>query len=263
MYARRGENMLSITCKRAIRFLAFVGLSMFGAASAQAGFTHVNTNDAPAPGQELGHAGIFSNTYGGTFVANGVNYSNGSVTATRCEDFGNNYADGCWNSLTGDISARAIARYAGYQQSLGIFDGESGGSLSQLFTVVGEGLSVTGSADVHMSSGAFRFARAGGGDEISGVLATSLALDNIMGQDQMVSYHLTGPGGLNRYVLFFEDLTAAQNSDWDFNDLVVEIRGASAGVVAVPLPPAVWSGLTVLLTGGVLSARGRIMRWFR
>ena len=35
------------------------------------------------------------------------------------------------------------------------------------------------------------------------------------------------------------------------------------GVVAVPLPPAVWSGLTVLLTGGVLTARGRVMRWFR
>ena len=71
----------------------------------------------------------------------------------------------------------------------------------------------------------------------------------------MVSYRLTGPSGLTKYVLFFEDLGTGANSDWDYNDLVVEITARPS---MIPLPPAVWSGLAMLACGGLVHARRRM-----
>jgi hypothetical protein len=240
------------TCGRAIKCLAFFGLTLFTAAPSHAGYTPV----APcAYDSELGHAAILSHTYGGDFAADGLNFTNGGITAMRCDDAGDTYADQCWTAEL--LSARALARFGGFDQSLGIIHGETGGSPQELFTVSGTGLNVSGSVNgLDLSGTTFRFTRGGGGE-----FFTSLDDDNTLGHDQMVSYRIRGPNGLDRYVLFFEDASAVQNSDWDFNDLVVEIDGTSPQ--AVPLPPAAWSGLAMLLSGVLWNARARVRARFR
>ena len=252
--------MLGNTGGRMTKCLAFVGLTALAAANAHAGFSPVT---AAKPGGELGHAAILSHAYGGSFAADGVNFTNGSVVAERCDDFGDGAkADQCWEA--GVVSARVLARFAGYEQSLGVLEGERGGAFRELFTVVGHGLDVSGSAAAPDLGGKpFRFARGGGGSAgIGGAVFSSMQADNLGEADQMVSYRLTGAGGgLERFVLFFEDLGAAENSDWDYNDLVVEVTTSNA-VTAIPLPPAVWSALVVMLSGGLWSARARLARWF-
>lgn len=243
----------------AIKSLAFVGLTALAVSDAHAGFSAVNA----AQGGELGHAAILSHAYGGSFAADGVNFTNGAVIATRLEDFsggagvmsllsssytGNN-SDQCWSD--GVISARALARFAGYEQSLGVVDGDTGGSFHELFAVTGSELNVSGSVNgLDLCGTNYRFARGGGGD-----LFTSLDVDNLGGTDQMVSYRLTDPAGLTKYVLFFEDLGTGANSDWDYNDLVVEITARPS---LIPLPPAAWSGLALLACGGLVQARRRM-----
>lgn len=247
--------MLNKSWIRAIKCLAFAGVAAVATADAEAGFTPVN---AP-PDAELSHASVLSYTYGGSFTAAGLSFTNGSITATRLEDFGASPSllDQCWK---GDlIGARAIGRWAGYEQKLGVIAGESGaGSFQELLTVSGNGINVTGSASAtSLSAAGYRFARGGGGE-----LMTSLAADNRGAVDQMVSYRLDGLDGIGTtYLLCFEDLGPGTNSDWDYNDLVVEVTTGNPAVVGVPLPPAVWSGLTVLLTGGLWGARARLRRW--
>lgn len=238
---------------RSIKCLAFVGVAAAATANAEAGFTRVN---AP-PDAELSHRAILGYTYGGNFAATGnSSFTNGSITATRLEDFGadSNALDERWD---GDVlSARALGRWAGYEQKLGIVAGESGaGSFQELLTVVGNGIHVTGSAKTTKTGGnGFRFARGGGGE-----LMTSLAADNRGGVDQMVSYRLDGlDGASTTYLLGFEDLGPGTNSDWDYNDLVVEVTIGHPAVA--PLPPAAWSALTVLLGGGLWGAHRRVLQ---
>ena len=242
------------TFGRIVNRLAFVVLALLCVAPAQAGYTPV----APCTyDSEHGHAAILSHAYGGDFVADGLGFTNGNVTAVRCDDSdpAGGYADQCWTANL--LTARALARFGGFEQCLGVVLGKAGGLAQELFTVSGSGFNVAGSVDgLDLSSGPFRFTRGGEGEP-----CTSFDTDNILGHDQMVSYRVTGPNGLDRFVLFFEDSTAAQNSDWDFNDLVVEIEGA--GPHAIPIPPAVWSALAVMLSGGLWSARARVRAWFR
>jgi hypothetical protein len=248
---------------RVIKCLALAGLTMLATGrNAQAGFSPVN---APSSANEMGHAEILSHTYGGAFVANGVDFTNGSITAHRLDD-GNasdmNMAvgagtDQCW--ANGAFSVRAVARFAGYQQTLGILEGDAGGSFEALFTVSGTGLNVNGGVyNCDMNGKEFRFARGGGAGV--GDMFTSLNLDNFSAADQMVSYKLTGPGGLTKYLLCFEDAGAAQGSDWDYNDLVVEVTPMGVGNV-VPLPSAALSGVALLFAAGMWSGRERLKAW--
>lgn len=245
-------KLLGRSCRHSMKCVAFLGLASLAAADAKAGYTTVN---ATMPGSELGHADILGHVYGGVFAADGLDFGNGAITAMRCDDFGEDAnPDQCWDERL--VSVRVLARFAGYEQSLGILDGETGGSFRELFTVSGTGLDVAGeAAGIDLNAGVFRFARGGGGH-----LMTSRQEDNLDAADQMVSYRLDGPGGGRKFVLFFEDLGAAEGSDWDYNDLVVEVTTAPLAA-AIPLPPAVWTGLMVLLSGGLWNARGTLRRW--
>lgn len=255
--------MFRKTSGNAIKCLAFLGLAAFATPAARAGFTQVN----PAGDSELGHAAILSATYGGSFHASGLNFVGNGMTAKRLDDttggtagfmnlvLGTGGSDQCWTN--GVVSARAIARFAGYEQTLGVIPGETGGTFQNLFTVSGYGVNVQGSVSgLDLTGNMFRFARGGGGE-----MFTSLDIDNFGAMDQMVSYCLTGPNGLRKYLLFFEDAGIADNSDYDFNDMVIEITANAP--TAVPLPPAIWSGLAVLLTGGLWNARTRVRGWFK
>ena len=245
--------MRNLTCGRLIKTIAFLGVAALGAADAHAGFTNVN---APIHATESSHAQILSQAYGGTFSASGVNFGNGTLTAQRLNDDSTG-SDECWGNAI--FSARAIARFAGAEQTFGVIDGASGaGTLQELFTVTGWGTSVSGSAvDLDLCEKTVRFARVGSGN-LGDETFSSLSLDNFGAADQMVSYRLLGgPGGVDRFLLFFEDVGAGLDSDWDFNDLVVELT-ARPGVNAVPLPPAAWSGLAALATAGLWNGRKRI-----
>ena len=194
------------------------------------------------PGTEATHLQIMKDIYGGTWVASGLDFSNGTVSAMRIKDFygttpidiftgGTGNMDQVWQD--GSVTITAEARFAGYSQKFGYFKGSSGGSYMNLFDVTGSGYnpggSVTGldmSAAI-MPSTTWRWGRSGDGGDFS-----SLAADNSSSTDRMVTYKITGLAGTETtWLLFWEDKT-----DMDYNDLVVEVTTVGGGVDPVPEP---------------------------
>jgi hypothetical protein len=216
---------------------AFAAACAVGAATpAIAGFTNVGD---PYPG-EKSHAEIFGLVYGGTFVADGNNFSNGSLTAERVDD-----ADDILFAASGPtVDSRAIASYADFDQQFGYIDG---GGFNELLDLGGYGTNVTGESSDSID-GVFKFARNG----LEGILASSDPSDNSDGKDHLVTYVLSGEGiQSNVLVLFFEDKA---NFDFDYQDLVVEVTGVDASII--PTPAAFGAGL-VMLGASVLRRRSR------
>jgi MYXO-CTERM domain-containing protein len=224
---------------------------VLAAGNASAGFTAVN---APSTMGEMSHEQILEGIYGGNFSPAGVNYTNGAVTATRIDDFGvggmlnlamggpGTADDSVWND--GVAAAAAEARFAGFEQNFGYFNGASGGAFTQLFATSGSGFAVSGSGLVDFTGGTWRWGRTGGPNVHSG-----LASENADGVDHMVTYRITGLGGATTWLVFFEDKNMGdEEADFDYNDLVVEI-------VAVPTPMAAGMGLAGL--AGVAGVRRR------
>jgi hypothetical protein len=69
--------------KHATKLLTIAGATLIGANVASAGFTTINPSLNPA---EPTHADILGTLYGGTFSADGVNFTNGTITVTRVDD---------------------------------------------------------------------------------------------------------------------------------------------------------------------------------
>lgn len=234
-------------------------------ASAPAG---VKTNVQNAPGGELGHQAIIQGIYGGSFAgAPSIGFNRAAPSAlslVRVDDIGSDILDLAGSNMAtgsdkvwhdGVISMSAKARYAGYSQVFGLFAGESAGApFVPLINVGGSGMGVTGQItgfDIGAVSHTWRWGRAGDGSMFS-----SRDSDNPDGKDHMVTYKVEGlnNGYDATWLLFFEDLRANQNSDWDYNDLVVEINVVARGQV-VPLPTAMNLGVAGLL--GLASVRRR------
>src|SRR4051812_9121174 len=125
------EEVMRSGCKKMLGVVAAFGLSVLGAAQAHAGFTTVN---APWPG-EASQADILSHAYGGTFTANGLNYTNGTVTATRMDDS----ANAKFNFSVASIVT--IGKFSGWSQGLGYGNVDSP---TQLFDVTGNGFTAAG-----------------------------------------------------------------------------------------------------------------------
>ena len=212
---------------------AVLGLSVLGAGTAQAGFTSINPPNY-GKGGEATQAEILSNSYGGTFTANGVNYTNGTLTATRLDDTTD-------QTFTFDLkSSKALATFASFKQGFGY-------NSTELFAVGGDDFAVTGSTGAVDMPSSYSFSRFG-----TGFAQSSNNASNLDGKDHLVTYLLTGQGVTDTtYVLFWEDKTSQQKSDFDFNDLVVEVKAGSP--VVVPLPAAAWSGLATLAGGAILT----------
>src|SRR5438094_7304159 len=204
-------------------------VTMFGAASAQASLTAVK----PPNASEMGIEQILQGTYGGNFSANGNNFTNGAVTATRIDDD----LDQVWTGGTFDITAKA--KLSGYSQTLGYVGHPGNGPVNHLLDVTGSGLSAGGTLS-HVTIGEdFCFVREGD----SGTQMSELN-ENSDGRDHMISYAIHGLSNPDTYLLFFEDmdLTAStwkNRSYADYNDLVVQVNRSSATPLAAPLPPAV------------------------
>lgn len=233
--------------------LVVLGACALGvAAPAEAGLTQLG------PSKTAGEATpeqILSQTYGGTFVRNGDNFSNGSVTATRIDDAGG--AEQRWNVNV--TSARAVAAFSGYNQSFGQI---VGGNYKPLFDVSGKGFDASGSASAigPRPAGGFTFARAGDATALHDRVFSSRAADNRFGEDHLVSYRVSGNGPGQTYLLFWED-AIGRGSDFDHNDLVVELKADAGGqALLIPLPSAAWTGLSGLAALALLRGASRIRR---
>lgn len=224
-----------------------MALSLLAAAPAFAGFSTINTNAAGEPGQEQ----IIQHVFGGSFQSDGQNFSNGTVTATRVDDS----QDLVWPQINAIVSAQTVASFAQLQQSFGYFNGAVGGNFQTLFNVTGQGYDVSGQSGAVPMNDVYRLGR-GGSDS----LYSSNNADNPDGRDHMITYAITGEPGakpnVQTWMLFWED-TPAPKSDFDYNDLVVEMKtdppvAGGGPPVAVPLPRAAWMGLSGLLTLAVV-----------
>ncbi|WP_428938023.1 PEP-CTERM sorting domain-containing protein [Fontivita pretiosa] len=260
--------MLSARC-------ALMGALCLCAPSATfAGFTPIN----PPVGEDT-HREILSFIYGGNFQPTGahnLDFTNGQITAVRIDDFpdpqpgraplfeplniiGENGSDD--QTWFADYRvASAEAKFAVYDQNFGYFAGPAGGSYTMLFDQTGWGYQVQGDADLTRLAG--QILRWGRGGE--GRILSSKPSDNADGRDHMVTYRiefnqipsLDQPPQpqfqLTTWLLFWEDkFEGEQLADFDFNDLVVEVK-------ALPIPePATISGL---LLGGAAMGLTRSRR---
>lgn len=212
-------------------------LLALGSVSASADFTSIQD---PRAG-EADFAQILSATYGGSFAASGNDYSNGVINAIRVDD------DNDQVFSAGEYFASAKAVFAGLGQKFGFQSGASGGTYSNLIDVTGGGFNVAGEASFELAEDS-RFARSGD----LGLSATSRPADNPDGEDHMVSFRIEGLGTAEQVILLgLEDRTGG---DFDFNDLVVELRSAR-GPESIPSPAAFTYGFTCLI--GLAAVRRR------
>jgi hypothetical protein len=215
--------------RRIAIFGAVVAVLALTAPEAKALLTPIS----PAPSGELsllGSGGILDTLYG-----------LGSLQRISDSFVGNQL----WE-LSGTGSVMVVAKFAGFSQNFGVIPGSSGGTFMPLLTqsanidplVDPPGPSVP----LPALAGPFRF-----GNDPSGVpLWSSRQSDNSDGLDHMVAWRITTTGN---YVLAWEDL--ARLGDKDYNDLVVEVRGAAP---ASPEPG------TLLLIGAGLVGIGAAAR---
>jgi hypothetical protein len=242
--------------------------------SASSVFAAFSTVNQPPTG-EAGDAAILSNAYGGTFTASGLNYSNSNgISAVRIEDTFNPSVTPTASSplsITGDVgnddqvwtanyqSASATAIFASFNQQFGYYLGSSpadspdGNTYHNLFNGDGSGFGVTGGANLSSLSGlTLRWARAGENRVVS-----SLNSDNADGMDHMITYRIDGLSdestGVDTWLIFFEDMFSFEGSDFDYNDLVVEIKATPVPIVQAPEPAT----MSLLLLGGMMALAKR------
>ena len=246
-----------------------------GVADARGGFTAVKQ---PKRTGGPSHEQILERVYGGNFVADTslLHFSNESgVTVTRLDDgatlAGSTGAarDDVWNARL--VSARAVASFGRSKRTAAYFGTRSDGQVSRLLESSGRHFQVSGATDAFTDvAGELWFGR---GRKASRGFS-SVADANRDGVDHLVTYEVTGHSAagadpVSTYQLCWEDKLGRRN-DSDYNDLIIELRTDAGGVATaaaisepllIPLPPAVWSGLTGIAALATVSAARRVRRW--
>lgn len=143
--------------------------------------------------------------------------------------------------VTGELSATAVAKHAGYSQNFGFID--SADNFSSLLYVPYMNAQ-SGSSTVPDIGDEIRFGLTRGAMPMHGnkPIFSSAPLDNIICHgpsclpplDHMVSWLITDGMYAGDYVLAWEDLKFL--GDRDYNDLVVRV----SGVAVIPVPAAIW-----------------------
>ena len=233
---RNGSRCVVRSDRRFVRSLmlsaAAAGLGL--ASTAFAGFSTVQT---PLTGNES-QTGLLDNIYGGSFVLeDGVDYSNGTLTAVRVSDTlpntstlsytnpGPNATDQLWTAS----SLTATVKYSHAEDvstPFGYIPGSSGGTFTSLFGVTGGTFSVSGTGSFS-PSGTFRLAA----ENTYGVLSSSPS-DNADGKDHMITYQINGlpdGSGADTWLVAFTDYGNAgtgssEDAYYDFQNLVVQLQ---------------------------------------
>jgi hypothetical protein len=160
--------------------------------------------------------------FAGAWRAKGNNFTNGHLTATRIAD----KSDVNWS---GNIqSASVVGAFSFSSQQFGYFPGTSGGSYTNLFNASGHNANVSGGVGFTTMPATYRLARTGS----NGVVLSSNPINNADLRDHMITYQIKGmpgqPAGQKTFVVFWED-TPTVTSDFDFNDLIVELTLTGGG----------------------------------
>jgi hypothetical protein len=209
------------------------------ASTAFAGFTTINSGSTPTQPQILDHV------YGGTFtLEDGVDYSNGTLTAVRVSDTtpqtgglgydnpGPNVADQLWQASS--VTATAEDSNAEYASSpFGYVLGTSGGTFVPLFNITGSGYAVSGTGSFTPGSGSFRFEAT----NKFGPLSSSPS-DNNDGKDHMVTYEINGLGGADKtWLLFFNDYgDTGTDANFNFQNLAIQLQTVPLSTNSTPEP---------------------------
>ena len=216
----------------------------FAAGHARGAISPIQPSHIPG---ELNVQQVLGLAYGGTFTAaaNGNDFSNGTITATRGDDS----SDQLFNQQT-IASARAVYDPDAAEGALafGYLPGATGTAFTPLFKVSGSGANVSGgtASSVTVPSSGYRFALQRGTQ-----VTSSQNSDNPDGQDHMVSFQVSGPGLLTagqNWLLGFE---TSSGHPFDYNQAFsvqtatpVSTAAAtpSGGASPIPVLPALWSG---------------------
>jgi hypothetical protein len=218
------------------------------ASTAFAGFTTINTGSTPTQPQ------ILDQVYGGSFtLEDGVDYSNGSLTAVRVSDTapqsgglsydnpGPNATDQLWQAS--NVIAKVESSNAEDPSTpFGYIPGSSGGTFVPLFSVTGSGYAVSGTGSFSPGSGSFRF----GAENRFGLLST-LPSDNNDSQDHVVTYEINGLGGGDKtWLLFFNDYgDNGTDANFNFQNLSVQLQTVPLSSSSTPEPGS------MMVVGGV------------
>ena len=177
--------------KSSLSSIAFATLPLLAVAgTAKAGFAEIG----PPNGSELSQAEILNQLYGGTFVSDGLGFTNGSLSLSRVDDDVNTaLSPEVFGTLTGPVTQAGIHSV-------------------QNITADGPVL--------HSINGKFDDLKVNPSDNDGGI-------------DHLVLYH-SPVGGLSEsgdlYVLFWDDTFG----DRDFNDYVVGTQQVEGAVVPLP-----------------------------
>jgi hypothetical protein len=236
--------------KRLKTILLFIALTFVMASITKADLSAVGT----PPSGEATIEDLLNNIYGSGFTGgqNDASYTNGTITATRVDDAfdgspgtnlnvvtgvpGAGASDQWWSD--GSIEAVAKARFAGYDQAFGY---DSGAGPVTLFSVSGDGYAVSGSGSVNLTGDTYQWLRTG----VEEGPWSSVESQNTDLMDHMITFQITGLNtGWATWLLCWEDKTIQTDADWDYNDMVIEVR-------AVPIPGALLLGLIGLSAAGI------------
>ena len=189
--------------------------------------------------------------FGGTFVADGANFSNGSINAVRLDDSHDQIYG------PGEYDMTVVAKFAAPEESVDFIYGRTGMDFWRMQNVSGFGYDITGTQGALINfNGHFRWAL----DDEKGMY-TSQPSDNPNQQDAMITYRIKGESDkLVHYVLLFENLDPdkpGHKTRNDYNDLVLSVTKGLYQPVALPLPSAAYTG------GAMLAAflGLRVRRW--
>lgn len=229
------------------RVLVAILALLAGAPGVDAAVRQLGASSDP---RELTHGQILEHLYGGSFLRSGTDFSNGSVDAKRIDD-----RMGAEQIFRGELLAiKAVAAFSRNTQTLGTVEGDG---FRPLLTPTGIGLNASGTVTLtgaDLSETIFAL-------QSDGKVVPSTETG---GGDPLMTYVVTGQEDPRKTFLMFWEDAKAPYADFDYNDLVVELgsaggdsTGSAAVNVIIPLPAAVWSGLSVI---GALAALAGLRR---
>jgi hypothetical protein len=159
-------------------------------------------------------------------------------------------ADQLWSPTGNTVSVSLLGQFAGDTEGFGFFNGTTGMTFNQVLTAMGGATQYfTGITATFTPASVFRM----GLDNVStNTLLSSQTSDNADGQDHMVTFLITSGSLAGDYIIAFEDELVSQNGDFDYNDNILLISGAT--ILQAP-EPATYATLGGTLLLGTLLLR--------